>query len=95
MLPVLRVARRRVTLKQEITRVLLAANFKDRETRLPIYDRGGCFEVIAGVGAEVRVAWWDASDWDRRKLLERFAVALEAAGFEVEDRDQALYVAQD
>ena len=83
------------TLKRRITIALLGAGFSDRETQLPVYDRGGTFEVVPGIGAEVRVAWWDSSADERRQLLERFAVALREAGFEVEDRNEALYVAQD
>lgn len=83
-----------MTLKQEITRVLLAAGFKAREDTVPYYGTGGTFEVVAGAGAEVRVAWWDASDEEKRALLERFAVALREAGIETEDRGTGLYVAQ-
>ena len=83
------------TLKQRVTEVLKRAGFTGREDHLPLYDCGGTFEIVAGVGAEVRVQWWDSSPEERRELLERFAVALREAGIKVEDRGEALYVARD
>lgn len=78
------------TLKQRLTDTLEAAGFTSREGHLPVLGGGGTFEIIAGIGAEIRVAWWER---ERRKLLEEFAAALKAAGFTVEDRIEALYVA--
>jgi len=83
-----------LTLKEHLTAVLERAGFTPREGHLPTLGGGGTFEIISGAGAEVRVAWWDAGEWERRHLLKRFAAALKAAGFGVEDRIEALYVAQ-
>ena len=72
--------------------VLLAAGFKAREDTLPTYASRGTFDLTSGAGVRVQVAWWDSTPDQRRRLLEKFAAALTATGFAVEDRGDSLYV---
>jgi hypothetical protein len=82
------------TLHERVESCLLAAGFNAYEDTLPHKDSGGTFDLIAGAGVLVEVAWWDVGYWDRRALLEQFAAALRSAGLVVEDRGEALYVAE-
>jgi hypothetical protein len=81
-------------LRERVAACLGAAGYLDRAGNLPVEHGPGTFTLTAGVGVRVEVAWWDRGDGERRVLLERFAVALAAAGFTVEDRGDTLYVAE-
>lgn len=81
------------TLRERVEAALLAAGFQAYGQPVPTKASGGTFDLTAGVGVLVEVAWWDTGYWERRALLERFAVALRDAGFGVEDRGDRLYVA--
>lgn len=81
------------TLRERVRSVLLDAGFAAREETLPTYAGGGTFDLTSGAGVRVSVSWWDSTPDQRRALLGRFAAALEAAGFDVDDRGEALYVA--
>lgn len=81
------------TLREQIRAVLLAAGFKAREDTLPTAGSGGTFDLVSGVGVEVRVAWWDVTDGQRWDLLGEFRSALDAAGFVVTPGKKGLYVA--
>lgn len=83
------------TLRERVRAVLLAADppFKARQDTIPGLLSGGTFDLISGVGVTVRVEWWDATDEDRRVLLESFAGALRKAGFTVDDRGDRVWVA--
>ena len=82
------------TLRERVRGVLLGAGFAAYEDTLPTHASRGTFDLTAGAGVQVEVAWWDAGYWDRRALLEGFAAALRHAGFVVEDRGEALFVAE-
>ena len=82
------------TLRERVSAVLLDAGFSEYGDTLPTHSSQGTFDLTAGAGVQVEVAWWDAGYWDRRELLESFAEALRDAGFTVEDRGEALYVAE-
>lgn len=81
------------TLRERVRCVLLDAGFKDREDTLPTYATRGTFTLTSGAGVAVAVSWWDSAPDQRRALLESFAGVLEGAGFVVERREGALYVA--
>lgn len=82
------------TLRERVSAVLLAAGFAAREDTLPTYSTGGTFDLTAGAVVRVSVSWWDATPDQKRKLLGRFAVALERAGFTVTARGDILLVAE-
>ena len=82
------------TLREKVERCLTGAGFTAYGDQVPHENSGGVFDLTAGVGVQVEVAWWDAGYWDRRALLGRFAAALRDAGFAIEDRGEALYVAR-
>ena len=79
------------TLRERVRDVLLAAGFQAYGEPIPTKGTRGTFDLTSGVGVRVEVAWWDAGYWDRRRLLEEFAYALERH-FRVEDRGDSLYV---
>ena len=80
------------TLRERVRDALLAANFKARQDTIPGLLSGGTFDLISGAVIAVRVEWWDAPEAEKRALLESFAAALGAAGFQVHDRGDVLYV---
>lgn len=87
----------RPILRLRLIAELEAAGFVHGELRVPTYTSGGMFSVREGAGAVVTVEWWDSSEEERRGLLERIRVALEAAGYAVRDRGDGdgLYVPAD
>ena len=82
------------TLREKVKAVLLAAKFKAYEHTIPTRRSGGTFYLKSGVGVAVYIEWWDASNLECRAALLRFAAALRDAGLVVEDRGEALYVAE-
>lgn len=82
----------RPILRLRLIAELEAAGFTHSELRVPTYPSGGMFRVREGEGAVVEVEWWGSSVEERRGLLERMRVALEAAGYVVSDRGDGLYV---
>lgn len=81
-----------VYLRDRITAALTAAGFKARDDYVPAYATGGTFALVTGVGVRIGAEWWSACPLERAGLLGRFAVALCAAGFTVEDRGEFLYI---
>ena len=81
------------TLRERVESCLSLAGFSPYSGRLPTKRSGGTFLLGSGAGVSVSVEWWDSSAEERRKLLERFAAALEAGGFAVTRDGDALYVA--
>ena len=82
------------TLKEQVTAVLLAADFKAREDTLPTYRTRGTFSLTSGAGVRVAVSWWDSTPGQRRELLGRFAAVLRDARFTIEDQGDRLFVAE-
>ena len=82
------------TLRERVERCLLDARFRAYGHLLPTRRSGGTFFLVSGVGAEVRVEWWDVTDEDRWGLLMQMRTALERAGWVVTPGRLGLHVAE-
>jgi len=77
------------SLGERIASVLREAGFREWQRTTPA--NLAAFVVAEGVGATVNLSWEASGEW-RRKVLVKFAEALRAAGFEVDNRARYLYV---
>lgn len=84
-----------LTLSEQITEVLLAANFNDHQNSSAAHVHGGTFDVAQGAGVTIGTAWDDATSEERALLLSKFTDALRDAGFVVDHRGRYLYVMTD
>lgn len=78
-------------LRARVIAALEAAGYRNRENHLPTRSNGGTFSVVGSGSVNVTAEWWNGNE---RELLSRLATVLRAAGFEVYDRGDRLYVCE-
>lgn len=78
-------------LRIRVIAALEAAGYRNREDHLPTRHSGGTFSVVGSGSVNITAEWWSG---DKRELLGRLAAVLAAAGFEVHDRGDRLYVCE-